>query len=260
MSFEFFTNHSCEYFPCHSFSEINCLFCFCPLYSFSDCGGKYCVLDNGLKDCSSCELPHGEDGYDCVIKFLKERNKMNEPKPTHSFSSEEIEKLRLREPTRLEMLKALGDKDETFYDGWTVRRCVDCGLPVAGGPTRCDYCAGKFSAFADLSTEDLQYLFEDFKDREELTNEVWRLREKVLYLQEEKQELQSQVDDLKYDNEKLVRKPNHVCCDHPDYIPAGKIDFEKTIFLCKSCGKSLILGENGGMILYEPKERKNVGD
>ena len=58
-------------------------------------------------------------------------------------------------------------------------------------------------AFADLSTEDLEFLFEDFKDREELENEVWRLREKVLYLQEEKQELQSQVEDLKYENEKL---------------------------------------------------------
>ena len=48
----------------------------------------------------------------------------------------------LREPTRDEMEAALSSagRDETFYDGWTVRRCRHCGDPVAGGPTACLVC------------------------------------------------------------------------------------------------------------------------
>jgi hypothetical protein len=45
------------------------------------------------------------------------------------------------EPTEAEMFHALGDKQETFLNGWTIRRCMDCGKPVAGGPTRCVLCA-----------------------------------------------------------------------------------------------------------------------
>ena len=72
-NFKSFCNTDCEYYPCHSFERINCLFCFCPLYPFDDCGGDFAILDNGLKDCSSCELPHSEDGYDKVVSFLKDR-------------------------------------------------------------------------------------------------------------------------------------------------------------------------------------------
>lgn len=45
------------------------------------------------------------------------------------------------EPTREEMERALGEGDEAFVNGWTVRRCIDCNMPVAGGPTRCVPCA-----------------------------------------------------------------------------------------------------------------------
>lgn len=53
-----------------------------------------------------------------------------------------------REPTREEMLESLGVKGdmqkgthqtETFRRG-TINRCVDCGDPIFGGPTRCDAC------------------------------------------------------------------------------------------------------------------------
>lgn len=49
----------------------------------------------------------------------------------------------LTEPSRDEMERALGDIDETFACGWTIRRCIDCRTPVAGGPTRCLPCASE---------------------------------------------------------------------------------------------------------------------
>ena len=76
MSFKFFQNKKCEYFPCHQTDKINCLFCFCPLYNY-DCGGDYIVLDNGIKDCSGCLVPHCDIGYDVIINFLK-KGKKNE--------------------------------------------------------------------------------------------------------------------------------------------------------------------------------------
>jgi len=70
MSYKFFQNKECEYFPCHK-NMTNCLFCYCPLYSYDNCGGEYKILDNGIKDCSNCEIPHSENGYDVIVGFLK---------------------------------------------------------------------------------------------------------------------------------------------------------------------------------------------
>jgi Zn-finger protein len=66
-----FTHEACEYYPCHDFNDINCLFCFCPLYTFQDCGGTFTVLENGIKDCSNCQLPHTNTGYEYVVEFLR---------------------------------------------------------------------------------------------------------------------------------------------------------------------------------------------
>jgi Zn-finger protein len=71
-SHKFFANRSCAYYPCHDFPDVNCLFCYCPLYHL-DCGGEFAILDNGLKDCSRCRLPHGPDGWDRVMARLKAR-------------------------------------------------------------------------------------------------------------------------------------------------------------------------------------------
>ena len=73
MSYKYFQNKECEYFPCHKVDEnkkceFNCLFCFCPLYCMEDCGGNYKILPSGLKDCTSCILPHYN--YDYIIKKL----------------------------------------------------------------------------------------------------------------------------------------------------------------------------------------------
>ena len=66
-SFSYFCNRDCEYYPCHDLSDINCLFCYCPLYRI-DCGGNYSILSNGVKDCSGCTYPHERDNYYEVIK------------------------------------------------------------------------------------------------------------------------------------------------------------------------------------------------
>lgn len=78
---KFFRNIDCKYFPCHKGIEeenFNCLFCYCPLYLLGkDCGGNYKILENhgGIKDCSSCTLPHNPKFYDIVVSKLKEVNK-----------------------------------------------------------------------------------------------------------------------------------------------------------------------------------------
>ena len=78
MSYKFFENKSCEFYPCHkNIDNLNCLFCFCPLFSrlrnLYDCGGQFRILSNGIKDCSECNLPHTEHGYDYIIEKLKEK-------------------------------------------------------------------------------------------------------------------------------------------------------------------------------------------
>ena len=69
MSYKFFKNTACEYYPCHCLDEINCLFCFCPLYGL-DCPGDYIILENGVKDCSGCVLPHKKENYEMIIRCL----------------------------------------------------------------------------------------------------------------------------------------------------------------------------------------------
>lgn len=65
----YFENIDCEYYPCHQMSHINCLFCYCPLY-LMECGGQYQILDNGIKDCSSCLIPHQKNNYDYIVNKL----------------------------------------------------------------------------------------------------------------------------------------------------------------------------------------------
>lgn len=75
MSYRFFSNKECEFFPCHDtedMEEFNCLFCYCPLYSLGEkCGGNPVFLENGIKDCSQCAFPHKKQNYDKVINALK---------------------------------------------------------------------------------------------------------------------------------------------------------------------------------------------
>jgi Zn-finger protein len=73
-SFKFFLNKDCKYYPCHKgIKELNCLFCFCPLYQLKECGGNYKINEKGIKECTDCIKPHvPETGYERVINKLKE--------------------------------------------------------------------------------------------------------------------------------------------------------------------------------------------
>lgn len=73
MSYKFFENKECEYYPCHKgLKEINCLLCYCPLYRTENCGGNFRILENGVKDCSGCTFPHIKDNYEKVIERIKQ--------------------------------------------------------------------------------------------------------------------------------------------------------------------------------------------
>lgn len=71
-NYDFFQNKDCEYFPCHKCAEpesFSCMFCYCPLYALGDqCGGDFCYLDNGIKDCSNCLRPHKRENYETIQK------------------------------------------------------------------------------------------------------------------------------------------------------------------------------------------------
>ena len=83
-SFKFFSNTSCEYFPCHKGADkdsFNCLFCYCPLYALgAKCGGNFKYLDNGIKDCSACLIPHKVEGYEYILNKFPEISKIAEQK------------------------------------------------------------------------------------------------------------------------------------------------------------------------------------
>ncbi len=78
MNSRYFQNKNCEYYPCHPMEEMNCLFCFCPLYPMEDCGGAYTMIGGKdgekVKDCSHCCLPHSPEGYDYIISHLTNDN------------------------------------------------------------------------------------------------------------------------------------------------------------------------------------------
>lgn len=70
----YFSHRECKHYPCHNINhmgEINCIFCYCPLYHMN-CDGDFIILKNGIKDCSHCILPHSLAGYDYVVNKLKE--------------------------------------------------------------------------------------------------------------------------------------------------------------------------------------------
>ncbi len=72
--YKFVQNRDCEFFPCHKgidCEEFNCLFCYCPLYALGDkCGGNFTYLENGIKDCSNCSIPHRRENYEFVMSKM----------------------------------------------------------------------------------------------------------------------------------------------------------------------------------------------
>lgn len=70
--YKFFSHKECDFFPCHKVENeetFNCLFCYCPLYALGDkCGGNFKYLENGIKDCSYCMIPHSKEAYDYIMQ------------------------------------------------------------------------------------------------------------------------------------------------------------------------------------------------
>ncbi|MBQ6622843.1 MAG: metal-binding protein [Mogibacterium sp.] len=75
-SYRFFANTDCKYYPCHAgLKEINCLFCYCPLYHREDCSGEPRWKDrNGkrVKICTDCTFPHRPENYEKLMQLLKQ--------------------------------------------------------------------------------------------------------------------------------------------------------------------------------------------
>jgi len=74
--YKFFSNEKCEFYPCHKIGDnkkMNCLFCYCPLYALKEkCGGNFRYMEDGIKDCSDCFIPHSEKGYDYIMERISQ--------------------------------------------------------------------------------------------------------------------------------------------------------------------------------------------
>lgn len=72
-SHRFFENRACRYFPCHKgLEDINCLFCYCPMYLREYCPGNPQYLEKDGKKIKDCTFPHRPENYDKIIQVLKE--------------------------------------------------------------------------------------------------------------------------------------------------------------------------------------------
>ena len=75
-SSKYFSNKDCQYFPCHDREgEFNCLFCYCPMYTYKDCLGHPTYKESKgkiIKVCTNCSFPHDPDHYDDITQFLRE--------------------------------------------------------------------------------------------------------------------------------------------------------------------------------------------
>lgn len=72
---KFFENRECKYYPCHNgMDELNCLFCYCPLYRLDHCPGHPSYMEAGgrtIKVCSECTFPHKAENYEMIMDILK---------------------------------------------------------------------------------------------------------------------------------------------------------------------------------------------
>ena len=72
----FFEHRDCPYYPCHKdVEEINCLFCYCPLYHLENCPGAPVWKESHgrrIKSCAGCTFPHRRENYDAVIQHIRD--------------------------------------------------------------------------------------------------------------------------------------------------------------------------------------------
>ena len=76
-SHKYFENKDCQYYPCHQGTQnLNCMFCYCPLYSREKCSGNYVYIDsNGkrIKECTNCTFPHKAENYEIIMELLSKQ-------------------------------------------------------------------------------------------------------------------------------------------------------------------------------------------
>ena len=74
--FTYFQNTKCEFFPCHETEhpeDFSCMFCYCPLYALGrKCKGNFKYLENGVKDCSDCMIPHKKENFAYITARFEE--------------------------------------------------------------------------------------------------------------------------------------------------------------------------------------------
>jgi len=72
-SSRYFENRACKYYPCHQGAEhINCLFCYCPLYTLEHCPGDPVIREKDgrrIKSCINCTFPHQPENYEKVAEM-----------------------------------------------------------------------------------------------------------------------------------------------------------------------------------------------
>lgn len=73
-SHKYFENRECQYYPCHKeMEQMNCMFCYCPLYHLPKCPGEYQMIEvrgRKIKECTKCTFPHKAENYEVVLALL----------------------------------------------------------------------------------------------------------------------------------------------------------------------------------------------
>ena len=74
-SHKYFENRDCKYYPCHEgIEEMNCLFCYCPLYHLEHCPGNPRFQEKEgrtIKVCTDCTFPHRAENYEKIIELIR---------------------------------------------------------------------------------------------------------------------------------------------------------------------------------------------
>lgn len=86
-SWKFFQNKDCAFYPCHKIEELNCKFCYCPLYHLEECGGNFLLIDGAqgkkIKDCSQCTYPHEYKNHNELLDKLMDSAPLYDTEKDH---------------------------------------------------------------------------------------------------------------------------------------------------------------------------------
>ena len=88
-SYRYFENRACKYYPCHEVEndEMNCLFCFCPLYEREHCPGNPEYINSKgrvIKSCMHCTFPHEAENH-AVFKKESRDGKISDRREIYSY-------------------------------------------------------------------------------------------------------------------------------------------------------------------------------